>query len=77
MIEKGPLGMPPISYAALDLSRDLGGLSLPSTASSPGGLFSFLSPRPGNRFFLKSQIQRVIPLDLRSLMSRQRRWRPQ
>jgi len=51
-IGKGPLGTPPVISAALNLSRELGGLSLPSTASSLGGLFSFSSPHPGDQILL-------------------------
>ena len=53
MIGKGPLGTPPIISAAPDLFRNWGGPFLPSTASSPGGLFSFSSPRPGDQILLQ------------------------
>ena len=52
MTGKSPLGTPPVISAAPDLSRELGGPSLPSTASSLGGLFSFLSPRSGDQILL-------------------------
>jgi len=52
-IGKGPLGMPPIVSAAPDLSCDRGSPFLPSTASSPGGLFSFSSPHPGDKILLE------------------------
>ena len=45
--------MPPIISAVPDLSHDLGGPSLPSTASSPGGLFSFSSPHSEQQMLLE------------------------
>ena len=55
--------MPPISYAAADLFHDLGGPSLPSTASSPRGLSSFSSPHPGEQIFLEISDLESYPSD--------------
>ena len=52
MTGKGPLGTPPVISAVPDLSHELGGLSLPSTASFLVGLFSFSSPCPGDQIVL-------------------------
>ena len=45
--------MPPVISATPDLSCELGGPSLPSTASSLEGLFSFSSPCPGDQILLE------------------------
>ena len=63
MTGRGPIGTPPIISVVPDLFHELGGPSLLSTASSPGGLFSFSSSHPGEQNLLEISDLEGYPSD--------------